>query len=132
MSTVSSLVVKRRLASMRQVEEALARQVLYGGDVVTNLLEVAPPPATDEAELTRALADALEIDIAPLDAARSPDPQAVSRVPRALAEQHGFVPVQWQDGTLAIALSEPLAPATLTAPSSSVGAPLKQGAAPRA
>ena len=39
MGKLSSAVVQRKLASLRDVEEALARQVLYGGDFVTNLLE---------------------------------------------------------------------------------------------
>src|SRR6059058_5078418 len=107
MATVSSIVVRRRLATMRQVEEALARQVLYGGDVVTNLLEVAPPPATDEEQLTIALADALGIAPAPLESLRAPDPEAVARVPRALAEEHGFVPIARAGDALVVALAEP-------------------------
>ena len=39
--SLSSLIVQREIATIRQVEEALARQVLYGGDLVTNILEVA-------------------------------------------------------------------------------------------
>ena len=50
MATLSSSIVKNEVASMRDVEEALARQVLYGGDLATNLLELA---AVSEAALTR-------------------------------------------------------------------------------
>ena len=39
--SLSSLIVQREIATIREVEEALARQVLYGGDLVTNLLEVS-------------------------------------------------------------------------------------------
>ena len=38
--SLSSLIVQREIATIREVEEALARQVLYGGDLVTNLFEV--------------------------------------------------------------------------------------------
>ncbi len=130
MATVSSLVVKRRLASMRQVEDALARQTLYGGDVVTNLLEVAPPPSTDEVALTAALADALEIPPAPVDALRSPDPVAVARMPKAIAEQHGLVPIAMRDGAVLVALAEPLVSATVDELSAMIGAPILQCAAP--
>src|SRR6185436_2901659 len=106
MTTVSSLVVQRRLATLRQVEEALARQVLFGGDVVTNILEVAPPPSTDEEQLTIALADALGIAPASIEAMRAPDPDAVSRVPRVLAEEHGFVPIARAGDALVVALAE--------------------------
>jgi hypothetical protein len=132
MSTVSSLVVKRRLATMRQVEEALARQAVYGGDVVTNLLEVALPPATDEGELTRALADALEVGVASLDTMRAPDGEAVAKVPRALAEQHGFVPVAREGDANVVALAEPLGEATVESLEGVVGAKLKFVASPQA
>jgi hypothetical protein len=129
MTTVSSLVVQRRLATLRQVEEALARQVLYGGDVVTNLLEVAPPPSTDEEQLTIALADALGIAPASIESMRAPDSEAVFRVPRALAEEHGFVPIARAGDALVVALAEPLAESTVQALREKLG-PLKQVAAP--
>ena len=36
MPTLSSSIVKHNVASVRDVEEALARQAMYGGDLVTN------------------------------------------------------------------------------------------------
>ena len=130
MTTVSSLVVQRRLATLRQVEEALARQVLYGGDVVTSLLEVSPPPATNETALTNALADALGIAPAPLDSLRAPDSTAVAKVPRATAEEHGVVPIAWDQGAIVVALAEPLSTIALSALTAKIGAPIKQTAAP--
>ena len=41
--SLSSLLVQREVATLREVEEALARQVLYGGDLLLNLFEVARP-----------------------------------------------------------------------------------------
>ncbi|MBL8718897.1 MAG: hypothetical protein JNL79_23140 [Myxococcales bacterium] len=114
---------------MRQVEDALARQVLYGGDVVTNLLEVAPPPATDEAALTQALAESLEIGAAALDSLRSPDPGAVARVPRPLAEQHGLVPIALSGTILRVALAEPLTAEALAGLEKELGLKIEQRAA---
>jgi len=130
MATVSSIVVRRRLASMRQVEDALARQTLYGGDVITNLLEVAPPPATDEAALTAALAESLEIAPASVEALRAPDPGVVARVPRHIAEDHGFVPVAIRDGAIVVALAEPLSEASLLDLQAMLGSEIVQEAAP--
>ena len=130
MTTVSSLVVQRRLATLRQVEEALARQALFGGDVVTNLLEVAPPPATDEAALTRALADALQIEPASAASMRAPDAAAVAKVARPLAEEHAIIPVALVDGALVVALAEPLSEASLATLQTKIGAPIRQVAAP--
>src|SRR3982751_3804440 len=58
MPTLSSSIVKHNLASVRDVEEALARQAMYGGDLVTNLLELS---AVSEAELARLLAESYEV-----------------------------------------------------------------------
>src|ERR1700722_6402135 len=65
--SLSSLIVQREVASMRQVEEALARQVIYGGDLVTNLLEVA---RVDEVVLTLLLAESMRLAPAPAEQLR--------------------------------------------------------------
>ena len=115
---------------MRQVEDALARQTLYGGDVVTNLLEVAPPPATDEAALTAALAESLELPAASVDALRAPERAAVERVPRQVAEDHAFVPIAIREGAIVIALAEPLSLAALEQIEMALSAKVVQEVAP--
>ena len=40
MPSLSSLIVQRQVATIAEVEQAIARQVIHGGDLVTNLLEV--------------------------------------------------------------------------------------------
>ena len=60
--SLSTLIVQREIASIREVEEALARQVLYGGDLVTNLLEVC---RLDEAQLLPIVAESLGLPPAP-------------------------------------------------------------------
>jgi len=79
MGKLSSALVQRKLASLRDVEEALARQVLYGGDLATNLLEQAA--AVDE----RALVDLLaEVHGLP--------PTTAGRIPSSPAEARLLVP----------------------------------------
>ena len=56
--SLSSLIVQREVATIREVEEALARQVIYGGDLLTNLLEVA---RLDEGVLTALLGAPLSV-----------------------------------------------------------------------
>lgn len=130
MATVSSIVVRRRLATMRQVEEALARQTLYGGDVVTNLLDVAPPPGTDEAALTAALAESTGLPAASLERLREPDSAAVARVARNLAEHHGFVPIAIRDGAIVLAVAEPFTDGAIEEIETSVGAKIALEIAP--
>jgi hypothetical protein len=126
--SLSSLIVQREVATMRQVEEALARQVIYGGDLVTNLLEVA---RVDEAVLTGLLAESMRLSPAPageLPAA----PEAVrSLVPREVALERTVVPLAVEgDGKLVLAVAEPLPADLVEQLRFALGMTLEQRAAP--
>src|SRR5271154_873522 len=97
--SLSSLIVQREIATIRQVEEALARQVLYGGDLVTNILEVAK---LDEATLTMRLAAAT---LGPLPL---PSERAKALVTADVASVRAIVPLAIENGVLVIAVPEPL------------------------
>lgn len=56
------LLIDREVATAREVEEASARRLVYGGDLVTNLYEVAFP---DELRLVAALAEATGLSAGP-------------------------------------------------------------------
>jgi MshEN domain len=105
MATLSSSIVKNHVASMREVEEALARQVIYGGDLVTNLLELAP---VSEPELTRLLAESHALEPAPRGELPRAGDAVLGLVPSELALRHSFYPLEEKDGTLMIAVSDPL------------------------
>lgn len=107
MPTLSSSIVKNRVASMRDVEEALARQVLYGGDLATNLLELA---AVSEADLTGLLAESHGLEPAAVGELPTAPDSVLRLVPGELAQRHAFYPVSEQDGLLVIAVSDPLPP----------------------
>jgi hypothetical protein len=126
--SLSSLIVQREVASMRQVEEALARQVIYGGDLVTNLLEVA---RVDEVVLTGLLAESMRLTPAPAGELPRTTDQVRSLVPREIAVQRTLVPLEVQaDGKLILAVAEPL-PADLAEQLRfALGMTLEQRAAP--
>src|SRR4029079_10494405 len=105
MATLSSSIVKHHVASMREVEEALARQVIYGGDLVTNLLELAP---VAEAELTQLLAESYGLPPAPAGELPTAIDEVLRLVPGELALRHVFYPLDEVEGTLTIAVSEPV------------------------
>ena len=105
--SLSSLLVQRELATIRDVEEALARQVLYGGDLATNLLEVA---RLDERPLGALLAESFGLPAAaPFELAAS-SPEARAFVPIDLANEHGIFPLGIEAGALVVAASAPLGP----------------------
>jgi hypothetical protein len=103
--SLSSLIVQREVATMRQVEEALARQVIYGGDLVTNLLEVA---RVDESTLGQLLAESMDLAAA----SSGPLPHAADAltalVPVEMALERTIVPIEGTAETLVLAVAEPL------------------------
>ena len=125
MPTLSSNIVKRQIASVHDVEEALARQAVYGGDLVTNLLELTN---VREAELTAVIAESLGLDAAPageLPAA----PERVRRLlPGDMAQRYGLCPLEEVDGKLVVAVSEPLPLEVVSDLEFSLGLPLVQHA----
>jgi len=103
--SLSSLIVQREIASIREVEEALSRQVLYGGDLVTNLLEVV---VAQESPLTQALAESFGMQPADIGELPSTPEEAKRMVPRDLAVRHSILPLQADKTGIVVAVAEPL------------------------
>src|SRR5580658_3747008 len=103
--SLSSLIVQRQVATMRQVEEALARQVIYGGDLVTNLLEVA---LVDEGVLIDLLAASIHLPAAPAGELPRPTDAVRALVPPEIAAQTVAVPLEIRGRDLVLAVAEPL------------------------
>jgi hypothetical protein len=126
MPTLSSNIVKREIASVHDVEEALARQSLYGGDLVTNLLELA---RVSEDRLTRAVAESVGLEPAPAGEL----PRAVERVrklvPGDVAQRYALYPLTEAEGRLVVAVSEPLPGEVVSDLEFSLGLSLEQRAA---
>jgi hypothetical protein len=108
MPTLSSILVRRGAASMRAVEDAIARQVLHGGDLPTNLLELG---AVGEAALTSILAESAGLDPAPVGRLEAPSPAVLRLIPIDLALRHAIFPIAQPGRVLIVATSEPLSAA---------------------
>jgi hypothetical protein len=105
MPTLSSSIVKHNVASVRDVEEALARQAMYGGDLVTNLLELS---AVSEPELARVLAESYEVAAAPDGELPTSGSEVLRLVPKDLARRFVLYPLEQRGDALLVAVSEPL------------------------
>ncbi|HVY24892.1 MAG TPA: HEAT repeat domain-containing protein [Polyangiaceae bacterium] len=105
MPTLSSSIVKHNAASVSDVEEAIARQAMYGGDLVTNLLELS---AVREAPLAQVLAESYEAEVAPVGELPSSAPDVLRLVPKDLARRFGLYPLERRDDALLVAVAEPL------------------------
>ena len=105
MPSLSSSIVNQQVASVRDVEEALSRQSLYGGDLITNLLELA---AVSEERLSKVLAESHELQPAPTGELPVTPDQVRRVVPGDIAQRFALYPLQERDGTLTVAVAEPL------------------------
>ncbi|MEO7111165.1 MAG: hypothetical protein ABI183_12070 [Polyangiaceae bacterium] len=128
--SLSSLIVQREIATIRAVEEALSRQVLYGGDLVTNLLEVT---ALDEAKLNTATADDFGLIAGPPGILPAPaDDRARKTLPVELAARRSIYPLQMSpDGQqLIVAVAEPFSPEEEEQLMFALGVPIAQRIVP--
>ena len=125
--SLSSLLVQREVATRRDVEEALARQVLYGGDLLTNLFEVARP---DENRLAAVLAEASALEAAAGGALAAASERALALVPPDMAKRSVFLPVSVDGDQLVVVVAEPLPSALENEISFALGVRLVQRVAP--
>jgi hypothetical protein len=105
MPLLSSSIVKHQLATVQKVEEALARQSAYGGDLLTNLLEIA---ALSEERVAQALSESFGLEAAPVGELPRPPEHVRRLVPSDVAERFACHPLEEHGGTLVLAVSEPL------------------------
>src|SRR5262245_57081056 len=94
MPTLSSLIVQREVATMRKVEDAIARQVLHGGDLETNILEIS---GIREDLLIAIVAESFGLGAAPSGRLPAPPPAVLRTIPSELALRHGIFPLD-QEG----------------------------------
>lgn len=105
MPTLSSHIIRQKLASVPDVEEALARQVLYGGDLVTNLLELS---RLSEPKLVEVLAQNFGLEAAPPGVLPTAMPEVKKLIGGDVALRYSIFPLRLEDGRLELAVFEPL------------------------
>jgi HEAT repeat protein len=105
MPTLSSSIVKHNVASVHDVEQALARQAMYGGDLLTNLLELS---AVSEASLPQLLAESFELAAAPSGKLPVSSLDVLRLVPKDLARRFALYPLAREADSLVVAVAEPL------------------------
>ena len=123
MTTLAAELLRHRAAPIDAVENAMLRQSLYGGDLATNLLELA---AIDESNLLAQLALTFELEMVK----PGPLPEASEELKRALpgdvGSRHGIFPLGFEMGDLVVAVSVPLMSNTIEDLAFSLGHELRQ------
>jgi len=101
MSRFASLLVENQVATVADIERALQRQVIRGGDLSTNLLEQG---TASEEILTRYLAKDLGIDPVPPHSLDHISRQVLISIPHDLIQKHRILPYAMDEEQLKIAV----------------------------
>lgn len=103
MPILSRILRDRGIVSEAQLREAIQHQVLYGGRLGTNLLELG---FVEEAQLLGALARAHGVEAVPVEADEI-RPETVKLVPKAVAARHKVFPYRLRGRTLFLLMVDP-------------------------
>jgi hypothetical protein len=121
-SRLSSLLVRDGVVGVKLLERAFQRQVIYGGSLDTNLLEMK---AASEEQLVQYASLATGIPPATRSDLERANPAVVERCPEPMAREHGVVPLLADRDGLQILVRDPLALTSLEALAAALGAPVK-------
>ncbi|MBL8683351.1 MAG: hypothetical protein JNK05_29555 [Myxococcales bacterium] len=121
MSTLSALLAREHAVPPHKLDEAIQRQVLNGGDLESNLLEVQ---ALSEESLTRFRAKMVELAPASREELAHAEANALARLDRLQCESHRVLPLRIEDGVLVVAVVDPPAEAARAALETAAGLPL--------
>lgn len=110
MSLLTTLLTHDQVVSPRKIDEAIQRQVISGGDIETNLLELG---VIAEDTLAAYCAAVYDLTAAPRQQVLDADPVAIARVPRDLANNAQVVPLRTENGVLVLACARPPMPVDL-------------------
>jgi Type II secretion system (T2SS), protein E, N-terminal domain len=118
MSTrLSSLLVQASVVSVKQIERALERQVLRGGQLDTNLLEIG----VGEATILPHLAKSRDLEPTTRSVWPTPSPQILAMLPASTAQQSKLAPLGKEGGRFYVLTHESFNAALLADVSSKLG-----------
>lgn len=101
---LGAYLVKQGVISRERLGEALQAQVVYGGRLGTNLVEVG---VLDLDQIAECLSAKSGFPLPPKEWVEAPDPKAIALVPRELAERHSVLPLHLDGRSLHVALLDP-------------------------
>jgi hypothetical protein len=107
MSALTSLLVRDQAVPIRKIEEALQRQVVFGSELSSVLLELDALPENTLAAYCAAL---YGLPPATRDEVMGAPGEAIAAVPRAIAEKYRLIPLALEGSTLLVAMAHPLSP----------------------
>ncbi len=101
---LGELLVRAKIINEAQLEEAINSQVIFGGRLGTNLLELG---YIDEPTLCKFLSDRHGVPYIDLRGKIPVDPEAIKLVPKRIAAKHKVFPIKLEGRTLHLVCLDP-------------------------
>jgi hypothetical protein len=101
---LGDLLLQQGLVNTEQLDEALKYQVIFGGKLGTNLIEMG---VVEEGDIARALSQQYHVPTPTVDEVMDVEPQVLALLPRELVEQHHVVPLRLEGRRLTLLMADP-------------------------
>ena len=101
---IGTVLIREKMITEQQLEEALQAQVVYGGKLGTILVE---KNFVDEERLTKTLADIFNVDYLPMSKYEEIAPEVVQRFSKKIAEKYEVCPFKFDHKRLYLLMTDP-------------------------
>lgn len=101
---LGALLVQKKVITGKQLDDALRSQVIYGGRLGTNLVELG---YLDEEALAYFLSEALEVPYAHPKTLLDIDRKLIALIPREIAEKYKILPFELKKKRLKVVMVDP-------------------------
>jgi hypothetical protein len=101
---IGDLLLQQGVITQAELEEALKYQVIFGGKLGTNLIEMG---VLEEEDITRALSRKFNIPAVDLERIMHVAPEAIAAIPAELAGKYRVLPLLLEGRRLTLAMADP-------------------------
>ena len=101
---LGDLLLQEGVISPAELEEALKYQVIFGGKLGTNLIEMG---ALEEGDITRTLSKKFGLPAIDADQIMKVNPEVIKLIPCEIAERYRVIPFRLEGRRLTLAMSNP-------------------------
>ncbi|MBI1922084.1 MAG: general secretion pathway protein GspE [Geobacter sp.] len=101
---LGEMLIKAGKLASDQLEEALKYQVIFGGRLGTNLIEMG---YIDEDNLAKVLSEKLGVPYVPADQLNNISPEVIKVIPKGIAQKYKVVPLALDRNRLTLVMTDP-------------------------
>jgi MshEN domain len=101
---IGEILISERFLTRKQLEEALKCQVIFGGRLGTNLVEMG---IVEELDLLKCLSKQMEMPYVSIEKLMSVPPEVIKLIPQEIAEEYKIIPLMLEKKRLTVAMWDP-------------------------